>query len=231
MLETKENIIKPVLFKNCKENRDYKIENKTILITSYGLKAICAFSGLSNIDKIEPNLIKFEMKFREYSYYMLEKYREKIKALESIRVYKSIIYVFRVTNKKRDNLYHVGQIADIRQKLCEENFDLDILFIYECDDIDIAKPLFQDFPKNNNVYKINFKLLKKFSRDPKITNKYTKDQIDKKNNQNLYLSFGRYGPADSDSLDLPDYSDSLDSLDLSDLSDYSEFSENDIEYL
>lgn len=218
-LETRKHRLKDILKKSYKKNIDYKIKKKKtktkgsgghnkeiILITPDCFKKICQLTRTKKGDLVREYFLQLEEIVNKYRIYIIDGLRDKIKKLErNQKPYKNrkkgIIYIFRVTDKERDSVYKIGRTVNIKKRLKSHNSstadNIDVLFIYECDDIKTVEKCVKalmtqyQYRKYKEVYRINIDILKEVIHDCNdMSNKYKKSYMHpNQTGGNLYLSF------------------------------------------
>lgn len=178
--------------------------NKLItFITIDCFKRLCLLTKTKKGDLVREYFIELEDIVNKYKMYIIQGLNEKIKTLENnqkpkIQHTSGIIYIFKVVDKNNDSLYKIGRTENLKNRLKNYNAnvadDIDILYIYECDDpvqiekcIKIHMKEYQ-YRKYKEVYEVNINILKNVIKDcNKMKNKYRKSSNTRNNKIYLFM--------------------------------------------
>jgi hypothetical protein len=149
-------IFNDTIKRSYKKNVDYKLEKikksegsgghnlEVITLTPEAAKKICLSTNSKLGPKVQQYFIDLEVILYKYKNYIIDGMSQKIKQLENnqkpkINSNKKIIYIFRALNTDL-TLYKIGKTINSKTRFSKHNSplanDLEVLFIYETDNID-----------------------------------------------------------------------------------------------
>lgn len=184
-------IFNDTIKRSYKKNVDYKLEKikkfegsgghnlEVITLTSEAAKKICLSTNSKLGPKVQQYFIDLELILYKYKNYIIDGMQKKINQLENnqkpkINSQKKIIYVFRALNTDL-TLYKIGKTINSKTRFSKHNSpladDLEVLFIYETDNIDQVESCIKalmkkaQYRKYKEIYKIDLDILKQTIKD------------------------------------------------------------------
>lgn len=172
-------------------------------ITADCFKRLCLLTKTKKGELVREYFIELEDIVNKYKLHIIQGLNDKIKKLETnqkpaVKHSGGIIYIFKVVDKNNDSLYKIGRTINLKNRLKKYNSnvadDIDILYVYECDDIIQIEKCVKlhmkeyQYRKYKEVYEVNINILKHVIRDcDKLKNKYRKQNSVKNNKLYLYV--------------------------------------------
>ena len=184
-------IFNDTIKRSYKKNVDYKLEKikksegsgghnlEVITLTPEAAKKICLSTNSKLGPKVQQYFIDLELILYKYKNYIIDGMQKKINQLENnqkpkINSQKKIIYVFRALNTDL-TLYKIGKTINSKTRFSKHNSplanDLEVLFIYETDNIDQVESCIKalmkkaQYRKYKEIYRIDLDILKQTIKD------------------------------------------------------------------
>ena len=184
-------IFNDTIKRSYKKNVDYKLEKikksegsgghnlEVITLTPEAAKKICLSTNSKLGPKVQQYFIDLELILYKYKNYIIDGMQKKINKLENnqkpkINSQKKIIYVFRALNTDL-TLYKIGKTINSKTRFSKHNSplanDLEVLFIYETDNIDQVESCIKalmkkaQYRKYKEIYRIDLDILKQTIKD------------------------------------------------------------------
>lgn len=212
---TKGNI-KKTLVRSYTKNIDYKIsytkkinnrgglKKEKIIISPDTFKLICMQSNSEKGAEVRLYYLELENLIIKYRGFIIDGLKKRIKQLENnqspyIDSNKGVIYIFRATKDENDSLYKIGKTMNIKNRMKNYNSgnadNLELLFIFEVDDIDTIEKCTKTFMKKyqyrkyKEVYRVNINIIKSIIKEcDNVEKKFRKPDIPQKQLAgNLYM--------------------------------------------
>lgn len=187
-LKSNKSDIKKTLIRTYIKNVDYKIKKgissggrpeEIIMITPECFKRLCMTSKTLKAEEVRTYFIEIEKHLDKYKNYIIEGLNNRINKLETnqkpiINTNSGVIYIMK-TDENIENVYKIGKTKKFKDRLKTHNSshvdNIEILFIYETNDINQVENCLKSILKNKQYrkrkefYEIDLNLLKELIND------------------------------------------------------------------
>lgn len=189
-LKSRKETIKDTLVKSYVVNVDYKIfankiekkrgrPKELILLTPDCFKRLCMSSRTDKANEVRTYFIELEKHINKYKNYIIDGLNKKVGILENnqkkiINTSKGVIYVLR-TNLNFFDMYKIGKTKGFVNRLKIHNNshadNVEVVFIYETDDIDGVEKCLKlalknkQYRKRKEFYQVDLELIKQLTVD------------------------------------------------------------------
>lgn len=163
------------IIKKPSKNKQGGSNKKIYYLTTDAAKRFCLMTKSYRGNDVRTYFLELEKTIFKYQNYIIKGLEKKIKKLANnqkpkINPRKGIIYVIRALNDN-STLYKIGKTINLKNRLKSYNSglanDIEIVLVYECDDIDQVEKCIKVMMKNaqyrkyKEVYKVDIDIIKK----------------------------------------------------------------------